>query len=144
MFLEAFKEIEPHKKATITPDALQRIRINNEYDLQHLLYAALKPLWPDARTEVVEDTGYSFVRTDIKIPSIKVTIEAKCTRKSMTVKALQEQIAADSSHYGTDYLFIFVYDREKIIHDKGNFENAYTKLLDKKQIYTIVLQPVKL
>jgi len=143
-FLEAFREIKPHKKATLTAEDLQKITIQNEYDLQHLLYAGLKPLWQDTRTEVVEDTGYGSVRVDIVIDSIGAAIEAKCTRESMTVKDLTEQIAADIFHYKQKYLFIYIYDKEKIIRDKDSFESAYSRMTEEKQVFTIVLQPVHL
>ena len=143
-FLEAFREIKPHKKATLTAEDLQKITIQNEYDLQHLLYAGLKPLWQDTRTEVVEDTGYGSVRVDIVIDSIGAAIEAKCTRESMTVKDLTEQIAADIFHYKQKYLFIYIYDKEKIIKDKDAFESAYSRRTEEKQVFTIVLQPVHL
>lgn len=42
--------------------------IQNEYDLQHLLYAALKPLYPGIRKEVSKDSGIGTVREDIFIP----------------------------------------------------------------------------
>lgn len=37
LFLEAFKEVKPDKRATLTTENLKAIQINNEYDLQHLL-----------------------------------------------------------------------------------------------------------
>ena len=52
----------------------------------------LKPLFPDARAEVTEDTGVAAVRSDIKIPSMKAIIEAKCTRRSMNLRKLTEEI----------------------------------------------------
>ena len=71
---------------------MQEIRIENEYDLQHLLFAALKPLCLDARKEVTEDSGVGAVRSDIKIPSVNTVIEAKCTRNTMNLKKLTEEI----------------------------------------------------
>lgn len=56
------------------------MKIKNEYDVQHLLYACIKLLYPMARIEVNEDTGYGTVRTDIFLDSERV-IEIKCTRK---------------------------------------------------------------
>ena len=59
-------------------------------DLQHLLYAALRPLYEDIREEVTEDSGVGAVRSDLKIPSLNAVIEAKCSRKSMNLKSLTE------------------------------------------------------
>lgn len=64
-FLESLLEREPDKRGGIQKNHLDAIRIRNEYDVQFLLYAYLKPLYPEARLEVSEDTGYSTVRTDI-------------------------------------------------------------------------------
>ena len=47
-----------HKRGGIQKEQLEGLRIKNEYDVQHLLYAYLKPLYPMARAEVNEDTGY--------------------------------------------------------------------------------------
>ncbi|MEQ2040470.1 MAG: hypothetical protein ACLUCZ_17185 [Thomasclavelia ramosa] len=54
-FLEAFREAKPDKRASLITENLQKIQIENEYDLQHLLYAVIKPLCPDARREVKKD-----------------------------------------------------------------------------------------
>ena len=75
-FLEAFREAKPDKRASLTTENLQKIQIENEYDLQHLLYAVIKPLCPDARREVNDDSGVGTVRSDIKILSLNTIIEA--------------------------------------------------------------------
>ncbi len=84
-FLESLLEREPDKRGGIQKNHLDAIRIKNEYDVQFLLYAYLKPLYPEARLEVSEDTGYSTVRTDIYIEPDKA-IEIKCSRGNMKVK----------------------------------------------------------
>ena len=73
---------------------MSALKIENEYDVQHLLFAYLKPLYPMARTEVNQDTGYATVRTDISLDS-ETVIEVKCTRPSMQLGKLKEEIAAD-------------------------------------------------
>lgn len=65
LFLEALTEYLPDKRATIRYENLKKIMIQNEYDLQHLLYAALKPLYPGIRKEVSKDSGIGTVREDI-------------------------------------------------------------------------------
>ncbi len=143
-FLEAFREVMPHKSATIKTETLRAVKIINEYDLQHLLYAALRPLWRDIRCEVVQDTGYASVRVDLIIESAETAIEVKCTRKTLSIKELTEQIAADIYHYNQKYVFVFVYDKDKAIKDRGAFERAYSKKTAEQQVFTIVLQPVYL
>ena len=143
-FLEAFKEIKPDKRASFTSEDLQKLKIENEYDLQHLLYAALKPLCLDARKEVTEDSGVGAIRSDIKIPSLDTIIEAKCTRKTMNFKKLTEEIEADIVHYKAGYIFFYIYDREKIIKDKYTFENNFNRRFDDKEVKVIILQPINI
>lgn len=39
VFMEELTDKEPDKRATLSSEQLQMIKIKNEYDLQHLLYA---------------------------------------------------------------------------------------------------------
>lgn len=65
LFLENLLERIPHKKGGIQKEQLEGLKIKNEYNVQHFLYAYLKPLYSMARAEVNEDTGYGTVRTDM-------------------------------------------------------------------------------
>lgn len=130
----------PHQKATMGHN-LQQIVVQNEYDVQHLLYGLLKPIFPMARTEVVEDAGYRGIRYDIVINEYDLTIETKCTRSSMTEKKLMEEIAADSFHYKKGIVYFFIYDRVNMIRNKEAFEAMYSAISTDKMIQTIVLQP---
>lgn len=142
LFLEAFREVRPDKRATLSPEKLQAIQIENEYDLQHILYAALKPLFKDIRKEVTEDSGVGAIRSDIKISSISSIVEAKCTRKTMSLKKLTEEIEADIVHYEAEFIYFYIYDKEKIIKDKQNFETQFNRNFDGKKVTSNVLQPV--
>lgn len=144
LFLEAFKEVTPDKRASLTIDDLQKIKIANEYDLQHLLYAALRPFYEDIRKEVTEDSGVGAIRSDIKIPSLNAVIEAKCSRKSMNLKKLTEEIEADIVHYQVDSIYFYIYDKEKIIKDRYAFETHFNSAFDGKKVRLIILQPVNM
>ena len=144
LFLEALTEYLPDKRATIRYENLKKIMIQNEYDLQHLLYAALKPLYPGIRKEVSKDSGIGTVREDIFIPDLDVVLEAKCTRDSMTLKKLIEEIEADIVHYQEKNIFFYVYDKKKIIKETKNFNVYFNKQFDRKTVKLFVLQPVKL
>lgn len=50
--------ISPENRATLQKDILKKIVINNEYDVQHIMYAVVKALYPSARREVNQDIGY--------------------------------------------------------------------------------------
>lgn len=62
LFLENLLERKPNAKAGIKEHDLKNLHISNEYDVQHLLYAYLKPIYPSARLEVSEDNGYRTFR----------------------------------------------------------------------------------
>lgn len=140
LFIEGLVEREPHKRAGIQKEQLEALKIKNEYDVQHLLFAYIRPLYPMARTEVSEDTGYNTVRVDIGLDAGNV-IEVKCTRKGMTQKRLVEEIEADMVHYSAKCIYFFIYDKEKVIENPLNFKITYEKKITDKQIYIIIHQP---
>ena len=140
LFLESLLERPPHKRGSIQKEQLSGLKIQNEYDVQHLLYAYLKPLYPLARAEVSEDTGYGTVRTDIFLDSEHV-IEVKCTRNSMKLKKLTEEIEADMVHYNAEHIYFFIYDKEKIIENPRLFRNTYENKVKGKQIHIVIHQP---
>lgn len=140
LFLENLLEREPHKKGSIQKEQLECLKIGNEYDVQHLLYAYLKLLYPMARLEVNEDTGYGAVRTDIWL-DLNNVIEIKCTRKGMLLKKLIEEIEADMVHYSAKYICFFIYDKGKIIENALVFKNTYEKMLRDKEVCIIIHQP---
>ena len=140
LFLESLLERPPHKRSSIQKEQLSGLKIQNEYDVQHLLYAYLKPLYPLARAEVSEDTGYGTVRTDIFLDSEHV-IEVKCTRNNMKLKKLTEEIEADMVHYSAEHIYFFIYDKEKIIENPQLFRNTYENKVKGKQIHIVIHQP---
>ena len=140
LFLESLLERPPHKRSSIQKEQLSGLKIQNEYDVQHLLYAYLKPLYPLARAEVSEDTGYGTVRTDIFLDSEHV-IEVKCTRNNMKLKKLTEEIEADMVHYSAEHIYFFIYDKEKIIENPQSFRNTYENKVKGKQIHIVIHQP---
>lgn len=140
LFLEALLERPPHRRGGIQNEQLSGLKIQNEYDVQHLLYAYLKPLYPLARAEASEDTGYGTVRADILLDSEHV-IEVKCTRSSMPQKKLIEELEADMVHYHAEHIYFFLYDKEKIIENPGLFRNIYENKVKGKQIHIVIHQP---
>jgi len=142
--IETMYEQPPHGKAGITKEKLDNIKIVNEYDVQRILYSLIKPIFPEARVEVSNDTGFSTVRYDVFIEMYSIIIEVKCTRKSMTERSLTEEIGSDIVHYQYSNIFFFIYDKEKIIKNKTTFKNTYNKSFDEKNINTIIIQPVSL
>lgn len=142
--IETMYEQSPHGKAGITKEKLDNIKIVNEYDVQRILYSLIKPIFPEARVEVSNDTGFSTVRYDILIEKYSIIIEVKCTRTSMTERSLTEEIGSDIYHYKYSNIFFFIYDKEKIIKNKTAFENTYNKSFNEKNINAIIIQPISL
>ena len=140
LFLESLLERPPHQRSGIQKEHLSGLKIQNEYDVQHLLYAYLKPLYPLARAEVSEDTGYNTVRTDIFLDSDHV-IEVKCTRRSMPQKKLIEEMEADMVHYRAEHIYFFIYDKEKVIENPQLFRNIYENKVKGKHIHIVIHQP---
>lgn len=140
LFLESLLERSPHKRGKIQKEHLSGLKIQNEYDVQHLLYAYLKPFYPLARAEVSEDTGYGTVRTDI-FPDSEHVIEIKCTRNSMKLKKLTEEIEVDMVHYSAEHIYFFIYDKEKIIDNPQLFRSTYENKVKGKRIHIVIHQP---
>lgn len=88
--------------------------------------------------------GVGAIRSDIKIPSLNTVIEAKCTRKSMALKKLTEEIEADIVHYKADCIYFYIYDKEKIVKDKYVFEKNFNRNFDGKEVRMIILQPINM
>jgi PKD repeat protein len=133
-----------HGKGNITKAQLDNIRIGNEYDVQRILFSLIKPIFPDARTEVTADTGCSTVRYDIDIESCNTTIEVKCSRLTMSERTLNEEMGSDSFHYQRKNIIFFVYDKESIISNISAYKKMYNKAFDGKSIDIIIIQPIKL
>ncbi len=139
LFLECLMQHKPNAKASIT-DTIGKLSIENEYDLQHILYAFLKPIYSTERAEVNEDMGCGTVRADICIDQ-NIVIETKCTRKSMAEQKLREEISADITNYDAQNIYFYIYDKEKIIGNPQAFKQAYEAITKEKNIYVTIHQP---
>lgn len=142
--IETMYQNEVHGNGKIKKVDLDRIRIGNEYDVQRVLYSLIRPIFPAARLEVADDAGYNSVRYDIILNKYDIVIEVKCTRESMTERSLTEELGADSFHYKAEHLFLFIFDRVRLIKNPDAFEKSfYRKKQDVgKGIEAIVIQEV--
>lgn len=145
--MEVMYQEKTHGSAGITNSLLDTIKIKNEYDVQRILYALIKPIFPDVEVEKYADGGYRGVRCDIVLKEYDIWIEVKCTRRSsMSEKSLTEQIGADITHYRSKYRLFFIYDKNKIIKNKDAFEREYTYVEKDpaKDIRMFIVQPITL
>lgn len=70
LFLQNMFSTVPENRSTLQKENLERIVINNEYDVQHIMYAVVKALYPLSRREVNQDIGYGTARYDIVIEEL--------------------------------------------------------------------------
>ena len=111
----------PENRSTLRKEVLEQIVINNEYDVQHIMYAVVKALYPSARREVNQDIGYGTVRYDIIIEEIDTVIEIKCTRKDHSENKLLRELGEGAFFYKCSKLIVYVYDKQRVIRDVNNF-----------------------
>ena len=142
--IEAMYQDEVHGNGNIKKVDLDKIRIGNEYDVQRILYSLIRPIFPEARLEAVDDAGYNSVRYDIVLNEYDIVIEVKCTRENMTERKLTEELGSDSFHYKADYLFLFIFDRIRLIKNSDAFEKSFNREKQDvgKEIETIIIQEV--
>ena len=122
------------------PNAVQKIiknrrkghpdfEINDEYDLQDILYVIIKSIFPKMRDEeVTPKQGIKSSRIDFILKEEKILIEVKMMKKNdSNEKDFIEQLKIDIESYHTsewlDKLYCFVYDPFKKTKDISNFND---------------------
>lgn len=126
-------------------DSLKRnlpcLKIENEYDLQRLMYPAIRSVFADARLEVTQDSGHHMVRKDIVIDSQDIVIELKCSSETVTERRLSEEIAADMIHYKNRHILFYIYDKASVIKNAVDFQKTYeNKCVEGKHIIVRIWQ----
>lgn len=101
--------------------------ILDEYDVQDLLFACIRSIFDDARTEewTPKHAG-SAKRIDIVIPSLGVLIESKFIRNLKHAKTVVDEVKIDiesyHSHSSCKSLFVLIYDPKVLIVDPHTIE----------------------
>lgn len=131
IFWKSMYQDDFHQKCTFPKSISGQAKIKNEYDIQHILYALLRTVFPETRKEVNGDNGYSGTRADLYLETYDIIIEIKCTRSSMSVKQLREELGSDAFHYKTKNLYLFIYDKEDIIKNPEAYQNAFQRDYEK-------------
>lgn len=138
---QLYKEPIHGKCSSSLKTHLPGIRIENEYDLQRLLYPIICTVFREARIEENEDSGHHTVRKDIVLDELDIVIELKCSRNSMTERQLSDEVAADIVHYSNHHIFFYIYDRKNIIKNAQNFKQTYEqKRIENKDIHVFLWQ----
>ena len=104
------------------------ISIEQEYDVQDILFAFFKFYFNDAiRENPLPKRAGSYSIIDICFPERKIYIEIKMLKKSdKNEKEIIEQLKKDMfdyEHKDVENLIIFVYDPFRRIQDKDNFKD---------------------
>lgn len=105
--------------------------IECEQDVQDLLFAIMKPVFPDSRPEeYTPKHANNSKRIDFVIPEISTVIEAKYTRNKSHARKIPDELKIDieSYHKHTECsrMIAVVWDEESYISDKSNFEDDLT------------------
>lgn len=134
-------DIEAWSREISKQIGLSYLSMENEYDVQRLMYPLFRSVFADARMEETEDSGHYTIRKDIVIDSYDIVIELKCSGKSMTKRRISEEIASDMVHYGNRFLFFYIFDKENVTKNAVDFQNTYErKKINNKEIYLHIWQ----
>jgi hypothetical protein len=123
--------------------------VDHEYHVQNLLWVLLAPIFPDLRREEYTDAvGPLQPRIDLGVPSLRLLIEAKFWRRSLSASKLVEQIASDVSIYfatarAYDSLLVFIWDDARRTEEHALVERAM-KQLQRVADVVIVPRPAKM
>jgi hypothetical protein len=120
-------------------------KIENEHDVQNILYLILRSCFED--TEYEDPTpkfGSGSSRLDLKIPSQGVIVEAKFARKESDFPKIEDEIKVDSVDYikSTPYkkIIVFIYDNSSSVQVHQRTINAL-KQIESIQDVIVVSKP---
>lgn len=117
------------------------LTMDQEADVQYLLHSLLKLYFDDVRREPHTDRHSSVSpRIDFLVQNETIGIEVKRASQTRQEKALRKELAEDKEQYrldtNIDTLLVFVYDPEKQIENKAEFEASFEQ--DSPQMTTRV------
>lgn len=112
----------------------QRLAFSNEYDVQDLLHALLRPWVSDIRPEEFTPSyAGSSTRMDFLLPAHSIVIELKFVRDRTHAKRIGDELLIDIEHYRVHpdckILWCVVYDRDHLL---TNAEGLRTDLEGKR------------
>ena len=98
----------------------QKLQFSNEYDVQDLLHALLRPWVADIRPEEYTPSyAGSSTRMDFLLPGYGIVIEMKFVRDRSHGKEIGEELQIDIGHYrkhpGCRELWCVIYDPESLL-----------------------------
>jgi REase_DpnII-MboI len=120
--------------------------INNEYDVQDLLYGLLNIYFDDIRKEDFSPShAGANSRIDFVLKKEKIIIEVKMTNDSLSINKLGQELLVDIGRYKeypncTD-LIIFIYDKGDYVSNKTGFINDLQSQSTLKLKVTVIINP---
>jgi hypothetical protein len=98
----------------------EQLRFDNEYDVQDLLHALLRPWVQDVRPEEYTPSyAGKSTRMDFLLPAHELVIETKCVRDRQHAKNVGDELLLDIGHYAAHptcrKLWCVVYDPEHLL-----------------------------
>lgn len=162
--IEKHKVIDPilliEQLLTSFPDCVQYLQerghcrpsflIENEYDVQDLLYVMLKPHFPDLKREeyTQQDTSGSAKRVDFVIGQLGILLEVKHIKGKMQAKKVFDEVKIDIESYYAhpqcSTLVFFIYDPQREIVDaqaKMRGMRGERKIYGKGIQVKVIIQP---
>lgn len=133
------------KEKSLRKSALpSRWLIDNEYDVQALLWAILYPVYgPDLVDErYLEAWGFKQPRLDLGIKRLKLIIEVKFAREPNDFKEFEEQVGGDLGIYFKnteqfDRMVVVVYDDCDVAHME-RYESLRNALMQRDEIEEVI------
>jgi hypothetical protein len=98
----------------------EQLRFANEYDVQDLLHALLRPWVQDVRPEEYTPSyAGKSTRMDFLLPAHELVIETKCVRDRQHAKNVGDELLLDIGHYAAHptckKLWCVIYDPEHFL-----------------------------
>ncbi len=126
---------------------VQSLTFGNEYDVQDLLHAMLRPWIKDIRPEEFTPSyAGSSTRMDFLLPAYALVIETKIIRDKAHSKRIGDELIIDIEHYrqhqGCQKLWCAIYDPDNLITNpsglKADLEGLH-KLKDGEVLVTVFI-----
>jgi hypothetical protein len=108
--------------------------IENEYDVQSMLYFLLRPYLPELKEEEpLPSIGRKRPRVDLVVPSLRLSIEVKFLRKSESFNEMLGEVAEDKSLYlgpnsAYSRMLVFLWDDSSRTEDHASFKRGVIEL----------------
>lgn len=122
-----------------------RWQIDDEYDVQSLLWTVLYPIYGSALVDEQYLPGWGHVqpRADLGITSLKLIIEVKIARDAAAFADIEEQVAGDIGLYFKDpilfdHMVVFIYDDCDKPHPE-KYESLRAALKGREKIEEVVI-----